>query len=170
MAFAKDLLKVCPNTKENHLLADYTSFRIGGPADIAAFPETSDELQKTVGLCHNKSIPFKILGGGSNVIISDQGFRGVVIINKSAYWEIISESEHIKKEIQEADNPAARLESYGEEYYNTEGLNYNDPKLTNLNKINQNEANAFETWYRKWSKWKLHPSLSVKALCCDLFV
>ena len=60
-------------------LAGYTSFRIGGPADALAAPDTLEELQALVALLHQESVPFFVLGGGTNVLISDKGVREVVI-------------------------------------------------------------------------------------------
>ena len=60
-------------------LARHTSFRIGGPADVLAEPETLDELQALMTLCHEESVPVFLLGGGTNLLVSDKGVRGVVI-------------------------------------------------------------------------------------------
>ena len=60
-------------------LAGYTSFRIGGPADALAAPDTLEELQALVALLHQESVPFFVLGGGTNVLVSDKGVREVVI-------------------------------------------------------------------------------------------
>jgi UDP-N-acetylmuramate dehydrogenase len=72
-------------------LARYTSFRIGGPAEVFAEPDTPAELQALVALLHSESLPYFLLGSGTNILISDQGIRGVVIrlgegFNYSA-WE-----------------------------------------------------------------------------------
>ena len=60
-------------------LARYTSFRIGGPADALAEPDTLAELQTLVALLHQEAAPFFLLGGGTNILVSDRGVRGVVI-------------------------------------------------------------------------------------------
>ena len=60
-------------------LARYTSFRIGGPADAFAEPTTLAELQTLLAILHAERIPFFLLGGGTNLLISDKGVRGVVI-------------------------------------------------------------------------------------------
>lgn len=68
-------------TKTNEPLAPYTTLKIGGPADI--FYEANDikELIDIVKLAKLQNIPVTILGSGSNVLISDQGIRGLVIKN-----------------------------------------------------------------------------------------
>ena len=60
-------------------LARHTSFRIGGPADVFAEPDTLDELQTLLALLSAKSVPFFLLGSGTNILVSDKGVRGVVV-------------------------------------------------------------------------------------------
>ncbi len=60
-------------------LAGYTSFRIGGPADIFVEPNTPAELQTLMRIVTEHGAPCFILGGGTNVLVSDKGVRGVVI-------------------------------------------------------------------------------------------
>jgi UDP-N-acetylmuramate dehydrogenase len=60
-------------------LARYTSFRIGGPADVFIEPETLEELQTVMSLLHQEAIPSFVLGGGTNLLVSDKGVRGAVI-------------------------------------------------------------------------------------------
>ncbi len=60
-------------------LAPHTWFRLGGTADALARPRTAEELAALMRRCKAEQIPFKVLGGGSNVLVRDEGFRGVVI-------------------------------------------------------------------------------------------
>jgi len=60
-------------------LAPHTWFRLGGPADALARPRTAEELAALLRRCKDEQIPFKVLGGGSNVLVRDEGFRGVVV-------------------------------------------------------------------------------------------
>lgn len=69
--------------KENVPLAPYTSARIGGPADIFIMADTSAELARIVKLLWENQTPFTMLGGGSNVLVSDRGVRGVVVLNRA---------------------------------------------------------------------------------------
>jgi UDP-N-acetylmuramate dehydrogenase len=69
--------------KENVPLAPYTSARIGGPADIFITADTAAELVRVVSLLWKEGMPFTILGGGSNVLVSDKGVRGVVVMNRA---------------------------------------------------------------------------------------
>lgn len=62
------------------LLAPYTSFGIGGPADIIVIPEGMGDIQAAVRLCRAEGIPYLVLGGGSNVLVRDGGVRGMVLV------------------------------------------------------------------------------------------
>ena len=62
-------------------LARYSAARLGGPADALLAARTSQELIQVVELCWRQHVPFVILGGGSNVLISDAGVRGDPHIN-----------------------------------------------------------------------------------------
>ena len=75
--------KLGDKVKENVSLAPYTSARIGGPADILITADSADELARTIKLLRKQEIDYIILGGGSNVLISDRGVRGVVVLNRA---------------------------------------------------------------------------------------
>ena len=57
----------------------HTTFRIGGPADYFAMPGTKEEVRKITELCRAEQMPYYIVGNGSNLLVSDQGYHGVVI-------------------------------------------------------------------------------------------
>ena len=63
----------------NEPMASHTTFRIGGPADYFVAPETVEELAAVLKLCKEEDMPYFILGNGSNLLVGDKGFRGVVI-------------------------------------------------------------------------------------------
>ena len=69
--------------QENVSLAPYTSARIGGLADVLVTVKSKDELAKAIELIWNNDLPYTIIGGGSNVLVSDAGFRGVVVLNRA---------------------------------------------------------------------------------------
>jgi UDP-N-acetylmuramate dehydrogenase len=62
-------------------LAPYTTFRIGGPADLFVQSATHDHLARTVLAARELDIPYFVLGLGANVLVGDKGFRGVVVRN-----------------------------------------------------------------------------------------
>ena len=63
----------------NEPMASHTTFRIGGPADYFVMPETVEELANVLKVCKEENVPYFILGNGSNLLVGDKGFRGVVI-------------------------------------------------------------------------------------------
>lgn len=60
-------------------LAPLTTFKVGGPADWLVEPRTGDELVAALRLAHESDVRVTVLGGGSNVLVSDRGIRGLVI-------------------------------------------------------------------------------------------
>jgi UDP-N-acetylmuramate dehydrogenase len=70
---------------ENVPLAQYTTFRIGGPADIYYEATTADELAQAVSAARELAVPFFVLGLGANILIGDRGFRGLVIRNAARH-------------------------------------------------------------------------------------
>jgi UDP-N-acetylmuramate dehydrogenase len=66
-------------------LARYTAARLGGPADMLYVArESTDELVDVVSAAWAGGVPVRVLGGGANVLVSDKGFRGLVVINDVA--------------------------------------------------------------------------------------
>ncbi|OFI46811.1 UDP-N-acetylenolpyruvoylglucosamine reductase [Floricoccus penangensis] len=68
------------NIKFNEKLSNYTFTKVGGSADVLAFPKNEDELQKIVKFANQIDEPFLVLGNASNLIIRDGGVRGFVIL------------------------------------------------------------------------------------------
>lgn len=89
--FIEDLKTAGIQFKENELLRPYTTFRIGGPAKIFVSVDTSEILHQVFSLGIKYNIPLFILGKGSNIIVSDKGFAGLVIFNNTTNWKIIRE-------------------------------------------------------------------------------
>jgi UDP-N-acetylmuramate dehydrogenase len=69
-------------------LAPYTTFRIGGPADLLYEPATADELACAVLAAREHGVPYRILGLGANVLVGDRGIRGLVIRNRAEHWRL----------------------------------------------------------------------------------
>ena len=74
-------------------LAPYTSARIGGPADVLVTVRSVDELAEAVTMLWEAETPYVLLGGGSNVLISDGGVRGIVILNRAKAVSFRNESQ-----------------------------------------------------------------------------
>src|SRR6185369_11240289 len=66
----------------------YTTLRVGGPADLYVAAHKSDDLAEIAAAAQQAAMPYLLLGGGSNVCISDRGVRGLVIHNLSRSCEI----------------------------------------------------------------------------------
>ena len=60
-------------------MKNHTTFRIGGPADSLALPKTPEEVAEVVRFCHEHAQPYYVLGNGSNLLVSDEGYRGLVL-------------------------------------------------------------------------------------------
>ena len=60
-------------------MRDHTTFRIGGPADLFLTPASGEECRDMIRACESAGVPWFVLGNGSNLLVSDGGFRGAVI-------------------------------------------------------------------------------------------
>ena len=69
--------------EKNKNLAEYASFKVGGPADLFLAPKKIAALKELMPLIVESAIPYFILGKGSNLIISDKGYRGIIIYTGS---------------------------------------------------------------------------------------
>ena len=69
--------------QERIRLAPYSSWQVGGEAEFYAEPKTIDELKEAAKFANSKKLPITILGGGTNVLISDSGIRGLTICLRS---------------------------------------------------------------------------------------
>lgn len=80
---------------EAELMSRHTTFRIGGPADFFLVPENADEIRRIIAVCKEKNVPYFILGNGSNLLVSDRGYRGVVIQLDRNFGEVKVEGTEI---------------------------------------------------------------------------
>ena len=60
-------------------MSRHTTFRVGGPARLFLIPETEEEIAKAVRECTGLELPYTVIGRGSNLLVSDSGYNGVVI-------------------------------------------------------------------------------------------
>jgi len=72
--------------RENEPLAKRTTLRVGGPADIYVEPGDEADLGMVLSFCAERSLPFLVLGRGSNLLVRDGGFAGVVICLAQAFF------------------------------------------------------------------------------------
>lgn len=85
------------DVKIDEKLSRYVNFKVGGPADILVTPKNKEQIIKTVSICKENNIPFYVIGNGSNLLVKDGGFRGVVI-SLTKVNNITVDGERIKAE------------------------------------------------------------------------
>lgn len=67
------------NVLQDEPMSGHTTFRIGGPADFFVTPSKAEEISRIIELCRAADIPYYVVGNGSNLLVGDRGFRGVII-------------------------------------------------------------------------------------------
>ena len=67
-----------PHFEEHVRMSEHTTFRAGGPADVFALPANARELGWGIRTCKEREIPYYVMGRGSNILVSDDGFHGVI--------------------------------------------------------------------------------------------
>lgn len=86
---------------KDSILADepmsrHITFRVGGPADFFVTPKTKKEVRDVIRVCKEEKMPYYIIGNGSNLLVSDQGYRGVIIQIYKEMNEVTVEGDMIK--------------------------------------------------------------------------
>jgi UDP-N-acetylmuramate dehydrogenase len=81
------------HVRRDEPLAPYTTFKIGGPADVFFEATSADDLANAVLAAREEGVPYFVLGLGANVLIGDRGFRGVVIRNTASAHEFRGEGD-----------------------------------------------------------------------------
>ena len=94
------LMNICgrENVYRDEPMMKHTSFRIGGPADWFVSPETTGALSETIQFLKAGSVPYFILGNGSNLLVSDDGYRGVVIQIGKNMSDIVVSGTNVRAE------------------------------------------------------------------------
>ena len=95
--------------KENVTLAPFTTYKIGGPADFFVEVKSSDELAAAVIESRAKNMPYFILGTGANILITDKGFRGLVVRNLANNFEFLNLSSDSSPMSADADHGRREL-------------------------------------------------------------
>lgn len=78
----RELDKIGCEYYQMYSMKRFTSLRVGGPADLIVYPRSLDEFLRILDIVSSCGVKWVVLGGGSNTIIADVGFRGVVIVTK----------------------------------------------------------------------------------------
>ena len=79
--FLKKLIEIAGSGQvcTDEPMKQHTTFRIGGRADYFVSPTETEQIRKIIELCRRENMPWYVIGNGSNLLVSDHGFRGVII-------------------------------------------------------------------------------------------
>ncbi len=123
--FYRELTRIlkAKGVQKNEPLSRHTTFRIGGPADYFAVPSCTRELKDVLLLCKQEKVPYMILGNGSNLLVSDFGFRGVVIHNEFKTLPKLQEEKRGILLSADADLPLSKISLFAAEA-GLEGLEF----------------------------------------------
>lgn len=97
--------------KTNEPMSRHTTFKIGGPAEYYIDVDNTEDLIKAVNKARELKIPFFVLGGGSNLIVSDKGIKGLVIKNNCRRFEVVSRIGKVKNRKIDVDKALVSAES-----------------------------------------------------------
>ena len=96
--YIKEIKKIVSKDKiyENELMSNYTSFKIGGPAEYLIKIQTPEELKEILKIIKNQEVPLTIIGNGSNILVSDSGIKGIVLKIEINTFELNTQTAHLK--------------------------------------------------------------------------
>lgn len=84
------------NVKEQELMKKHTTFRVGGPARYYICPHSVLEMQQIMAVCRKENLPVFVIGNGSNLLVSDEGYDGVILQMFRNFNEIRIEGTRIR--------------------------------------------------------------------------
>src|SRR5581483_3375130 len=83
--------------KRHEPLAPFTQMKLGGPAELLAQPRSRDELAALVRRCFEDGVPLRVLGSGCNLLVRDEGVRGVVLrLSEPVFTQIAVEGQRVR--------------------------------------------------------------------------
>lgn len=77
--------------KKDEMMSGHTTFRVGGPASYFVSPAGDEALKNVLLLCREEQMPYYILGNGSNLLVSDKGYDGVMILMGESFSKILED-------------------------------------------------------------------------------
>lgn len=79
--FGKQLIEITEETRvrEQEPMSRHTTFHLGGNTDYLVDVKNADEVKSLIGLCKKENVPFYVIGNGSNLLVGDKGYHGVII-------------------------------------------------------------------------------------------
>lgn len=87
-AFRKDQVILRPDMKE------FTSFKAGGSARVMIQPASAEEVIKAISICRQEDVPYLVIGNGTNLLVRDEGYEGVVIRMGKEFADVMAEPEN----------------------------------------------------------------------------
>ncbi|MCP1109018.1 UDP-N-acetylmuramate dehydrogenase [Ohessyouella blattaphilus] len=98
MTFYDKLQEVLPagSVLKDEPMKNHTTFKVGGPADYLVLPREAAEIAKVIKLCKEAQMPYYVCGNGSNLLVGDKGYRGVIIKIGEEFSEIAITGEEIR--------------------------------------------------------------------------
>lgn len=126
-----DLKSKFPNLefKQEVSLANYTTVKIGGPAEVFCETKTSEEFADLVKFAIKNNIPLTIIGWGANTLISDNGIRGLIVKNNARNIEVIDEEVLNDSRNQEIESRWHSNKDKGSFKYEFSDLNYDESEF-----------------------------------------
>ena len=101
-------------------MSEHTTFEIGGPADVFVMPDDVEEVRSVVAACREADVDWFVLGCGSDLLVSDEGYRGVIISLSDAFTNVTTEGNTISCQsgvmLKEASEMACELGLSGLEF------------------------------------------------------
>ncbi len=91
----KDLIKLGVKHKFNEVMANYTSFKIGGQCDVMVFPSRFYQVFQVACLAKRYELPISVISGGSKVLVNDKGIRGIVVCFSKDFSKVTLEDNEI---------------------------------------------------------------------------
>jgi len=95
----KNIIDFLSNSKikylENESMKKHTTFGIGGPVDILIFPKTISDILSIIDIINKDGIPLYFIGSGSNLLIDDNGVRGIIVSLKRSFKEVAFEDDRV---------------------------------------------------------------------------
>ena len=142
-------------------LARHTTFRIGGPADLYAAATTTEQLERLAELAAEHGIPITVLGGGSNVLISDAGVRGLVVANQTRdyAWQTLAPADAPDEGSLARNRPATHRQLIADSGVLLAGLSANGYQGRFLRSRMGRERARHGRWRgdrQRWGVWEQH--------------
>ncbi len=94
--FIQKIQEHIADVKIDFPMKEYTTFKVGGPADVAAEPQSEEEIRLLLRLAGEYAVPVTVIGNGSNLLVRDKGIRGLVVVIGERFSKIEVEDVFLK--------------------------------------------------------------------------